>query len=95
MFNSKYNKVYSDPDFFAYRLGVFAMNYKKIKSHPMNSTYTLGINKFADMTAAEFKKSHLGLKPKTGSAPNMHMNNGFTASAVNWTAEGKVSAVKD
>lgn len=46
-----------------YRYSVFVKNMKKIKTHnKKNSTYKLGINKFADLTWEEFQKAYL-LKP--------------------------------
>ena len=43
------------------RFGVFSANLRRIKSHNEEPeiTYTLGIDKFADMSDEEFKRVHL------------------------------------
>jgi hypothetical protein len=46
----KFDVKESDPDMEAYKLEVFANNYKTIMAHPKDATYTVAINKFAGLT---------------------------------------------
>lgn len=57
-----YNKSY-DHDSFAPRYRIFKANVNIIDSiNAEGRTYTVAINKFADLTSAEFQKIFLGTK---------------------------------
>jgi hypothetical protein len=98
-FTVKFNKKQGDPDYAAYRLGIFAGNYKMIQAHnAKKSTYTLGINQFADLTHAEFVKTYLGLlptKPMMKHNRKMHVNTGVKAGSIDWVSKGAVTPIKD
>lgn len=67
MFRKKYGKLYSTPDEANYRKTVFAGNFLKIKdSNTQNLTYTLAVNKFADLTPEEMKARYYGLGKMDG-----------------------------
>jgi hypothetical protein len=87
---TQFNKKYSHDSFF-YRYTVFKANMDKIAlANKQNHTYTLGMNKFGDMTHAEFKKTMLGFKNKDNSflrsknthGPHMHIAK--VASSAHW-----------
>ena len=48
---ARFVKTYNTPSEQSYRLKIFAQNLKKIESHNrLNTGYTLGLNKFSDMS---------------------------------------------
>merc|ERR1719253_816750 len=57
-FKQQYNKSYTDLNQEIARLRIFEANLAKIEAHNADSrwTYTLGVNQYADLTAAEFAK---------------------------------------
>uniref|UniRef100_T1KDW8 Peptidase C1A papain C-terminal domain-containing protein n=1 Tax=Tetranychus urticae TaxID=32264 RepID=T1KDW8_TETUR len=60
-------------------------------------TYRLGVKKFSDLTAEEFKANHLGFKPARRPAPLVH-NVNYTVkvpASVDWRTKGIVSEVKN
>jgi len=62
---AKYGKSYGTKAEYDYRFKIFSNSYHRIMRHNMQngeSGHTLGINAFADLTAAEFKKL-TGYKP--------------------------------
>lgn len=105
----EYGKTYSSEQEKQYRHGVFKDNYDYITQHNSkgNSTYTLSLNAFADLTHHEFKAQYLGL---AGSANNLiRLNRGSSSSfgtsdvfddrdipsSVDWRTKGAVTNVKD
>ena len=60
-FEKDFGKLYSSERERWERFGVFSANLRRIKSHngQPGITYTVGINKFADMSDEEFKLVHL------------------------------------
>jgi C1A family cysteine protease len=94
--STKFGRKYSEPDFAAYRLGVFYQNYQTIANHPATATYTLGQNQFMDLTNEEFKATYLGLMPKKSVATEVFSEESeVLASSINWNTKGKVTGVKD
>ena len=91
----KYNVKMASPEEEKYRLAVFTENYEKIQNHPASSSYKLGENQFMIITKQEFKAIHLGLKGDKPKAEKLHLNNGVTASDVDWRKKGAVNPVKD
>jgi C1A family cysteine protease len=92
-----HTKNYSSPAELAYRLSVFYNNYKNIKAHnESNATYTMGLNRFADMTVKEFETKMTGYRfsarPKT--YHSMASENGNPGS-IDWVSKGAVNAVQN
>jgi len=60
-FIAQHSKTYSTEEFFS-RYNTFKANLDRVRAHnsDANNTFKLGINSFADMTAAEFKATKLG-----------------------------------
>lgn len=100
-FLKKENKKYSSVEEYMARFQIFKNNYIKMENFSVDSqrTYSVGINKFADMTPQEFRRTYLNLninllnvlKAKSegltfsDEAPESH----------DWRKEGAVGPVKD
>ena len=93
-----YGKQYNTMEETEYRFKIFVQTYKMINEHNANpdSTSTLGINQFADLTDEEFQRLYLS-KPRSSNEPatspikpppNPDLN-------INWVERGKVTKVKD
>jgi C1A family cysteine protease len=81
-----------------YRFSVFSENYATIMyRNTLNRTFTLGLNKFADLTNEEFVSSHLsGYKPQL---EKHYLRKSLPIKAlpneVDWVAKGAVTPVKN
>eukprot|EP00658_Telonema_sp_P-2_P053013 TRINITY_DN413_c0_g2_i7.p1 TRINITY_DN413_c0_g2~~TRINITY_DN413_c0_g2_i7.p1 ORF type:complete len:341 (-),score=104.01 TRINITY_DN413_c0_g2_i7:313-1335(-) len=82
------------------RFIVFKDNVNFIAHHNQNLAgdlgYTVEINRFADLTNAEFREQHLGLHPIP--APGLEieiLNENATAASVDWSTQGAVTPVKN
>lgn len=96
---SKFHKSYASKDEYNERFQVFSANYHKIMSHNMMNAaklgYTMSINKFADMTEAEFKKM-LGYRPNLRKTPrNVTLLPAANADSVDWRQQNAVTEVKN
>eukprot|EP01114_Cavostelium_apophysatum_P004539 TRINITY_DN1482_c0_g1_i1.p1 TRINITY_DN1482_c0_g1~~TRINITY_DN1482_c0_g1_i1.p1 ORF type:complete len:331 (+),score=94.98 TRINITY_DN1482_c0_g1_i1:64-1056(+) len=97
-FVRKYNKVYNN-DEFNYRFKIFRSNLDFIEQHnAKNLSFTVGINKFADMSSQEFVKFYNGLDVKVDQASLVDEP---TTSLVglpdkwDWNSKGAVTHVKN
>jgi cathepsin L len=93
---SQHNKVYTHDQFF-HRFQVFKANLDAISSHNAgNASWTQAMNKFGDLTRAEFLKTHTGLKGakvhKHHAAKKVHLD---PVTPFNWNDKGAVTPVKD
>jgi len=93
---SQHNKVYTHDQFF-HRFQVFKANLDAITLHNAgNSSWTQAMNKFGDMTRAEFLAAHTGLK---GMKPHHRAGSERPAPAdptpFDWNDKGAVTPVKD
>ena len=78
-----------------YRISVFDANVKKIYEHNTHSnTWTMEINKFADLTATEFKRLYTRPYTRVNNTLWIPPASALPAS-VDWTTEGAVTPVKD
>jgi C1A family cysteine protease len=81
-FQSRYNKIYSNPGEYNHRLQVFATNVKKAQLLAAANPQTqFGVTKFMDMTPGEFKSTVLMSNP-----PPLNKNGPVWKSKVNATA---------
>lgn len=66
-------------------------------AHPANSTSKVGINKFADLTDAEWKKmlGYKGTQKKNASISDLNPIQKDLADSVDWREKGAVTPVKD
>ncbi|XP_074596137.1 cathepsin L-like peptidase [Brevipalpus obovatus] len=107
-FKATYNKVYSNAEEEAERYQVFIENLEKINKHNEEARkglhrYTLGVNKFADLSAEEFnqiaKCSGGGSVRKnlrnSIEIPKRSVNVSALPTSIDWRTKGIVSSVKD
>ena len=104
-FVQTYGKNYSDNEL-EYRYNVFSDNYQKINDHnSAGHSWTMAINKFADLTADEFKSQHVCYNGRGNSNGLFGVNRlrfdevseGLDAlpEEFDWVAKGAVTGVKD
>jgi C1A family cysteine protease len=93
---AKYGKSYGTKAEFEFRSAQFKQTLSKIAAlNEENETSTHSINKFADFTAAEWKKM-LGFKPTQAQKKNATvLSEENLADEVNWVTKGAVTPVKD
>jgi len=92
-------KSYAPEEFF-YRYNVFKANMDFVEIHnSANHTYTVGLNKFADLTSGEFKLIFNGVRPelargaKIPSLQDMPQN--YPSGSLDWRTKNVVTPVKD
>lgn len=99
LFKTQYKKAYINQSEHNFRLATFHTNFNAVEAHNakrLGSTH--GINKFADLTKAEFKKQYLGYKkPKANHyrAPKNTVSRNVTHENKDWRGTAAVSPVKD
>ena len=101
-FQQQFEKIYSSLEESKVRFETFKDNLRFIESHNINanSTFTLGVNKFSDLTNAEFK-AYVGkgvIKPNLsfGLKCDDYVSSGYVASdELDYRLEGRVTVVKD
>ncbi|KAK9271068.1 hypothetical protein L1049_026657 [Liquidambar formosana] len=103
----EHGKTYSSQEEKQYRLRVFEDNLAFVTQHNAagnNSSYTLSLNGFADLTHHEFKASRLGLSAAAAAdtidfdrrRPLLELDDvGEIPSSVDWRKDGAVTHVKD
>jgi C1A family cysteine protease len=91
------DKTYQHEEFF-HRFNTFKANLDLInESNAANKSYTLTVNKFADLNTVEFGNTFCGYKPalRTNAPVVASEETGFIGAAVNWVTAGAVTPVKD
>jgi len=97
-FSYQYKKKYSNKEESEQRFQIFKNKLDKIDAHnAQKKKFTMGINKFSDLTPLEFKEMYLGFKPKNAvSRPTQaEPRFGSLPDSVDWRDKNAVSEVKD
>lgn len=95
-----HGKTYPSEEERLRRLKVFEDNYEFVSQHNVgNSSYSLSLNAFADLTHHEFKSSRLGLAAASANLIRSSIEEPVLdleiPSSVDWRKEGAVTNVKD
>lgn len=104
--SKQHGKTYSSEEEKHYRFKVFQDNYAFVSQHNQmgNSSYTLSLNAFADLTHHEFKTTRLGFSPSSllrfkfnHIEDQQFDDNGVleAPSEIDWRKSGAVTSVKD
>jgi len=103
-FQAEYQKTYATEAEAAQRFDVFRENVAMILEHQLhaNRTFDMAVNGFADLSADEFRTARNGyrpvVRPYVAALNTRHFDEATLrslSSSVNWTAQGKVTPVKD
>jgi len=96
----QYDKSYTPEEFF-YRYNTFKVNYDYVEKHNAgNYTWSVELNKFADLSTGEFKNIYLGYKPELRrDARHITLNDvkvgAYPSGSLDWVAKGAVTGIKD
>lgn len=101
-FKTRYNKVYRTKTEHGLRFRTFAKNLDFINKHNEEAargehTFTVGINKYADLTNEEYRETLLGMNVQKEPVFQMKkaLSKTAVADSVDWRKEGYVTGVKD
>jgi cathepsin L len=90
-----YNKQYNSSEFWT-RYSIYENNTNYIGTHN-NTNYTLGVNRYTDMSRAEFRSIYFKktIRPHSRVVTQKLLKNTSHPDAVDWRANGWVTNVKD
>jgi len=99
-FKVKFERSYSSVEEHDLRRSIFADNLRLIESHNLEHalglhTYTLGVNRFADLTNDEFRRQFNGFKSLQGEDGQVHQVSGSVPDSMDWRDHGLVTPVKN
>jgi C1A family cysteine protease len=96
----EYNMKFDAGEFFT-RYNIFKGNMDFVEAHnAQNLTYTVELNKFSHLSSGEFKNIYLGFKPELRQAQKLMSlfstaPSAYPSGALDWSAKGAVTGVKD
>lgn len=101
--NEHQNKTYATVEEKDARFRVFANNYLRMENQAINNddaTYTIAMNKFADLSPKEFKRTYANLKISVSDYSKKTQDtgvksNGEVPSHYDWTTKGVATKAKD
>jgi cathepsin L len=98
---TKFEKNYAAEEFFR-RYDTFKANMDFVEAHnSQNLSWTVELNKFADLTRGEFKALYLGYKPELRLTPKKTLGDlavqvgAYPSGSLDWSQKGAVTGVKD
>jgi len=98
---SKFEKNYASEEFFT-RFEIFKANMDFVETHnAQNLSYSVELNRFADLTKGEFKRLYLGFAPDIRMTPKKTLSLGdvqvgaYPSGSLDWSQKGAVTGVKD
>jgi len=99
-FQERFSKKYESIQELENRFQIFRSNVRNIIIHnlDMNQNFTMGINRFTDLTPQEFKEQYVGgLKVEVGSygCKTFSSNAEGAPLSIDWRTKGAVTSVKD
>jgi C1A family cysteine protease len=96
-FVQRYGKTYSSVEELSARFSIFKNWLNHIESHNAraDSTYSLGINQFADHTVQELESRHLGPPPQHRMRNYAYRASDPAVTAIDWRSKGCVNAVRN
>lgn len=95
---SKFGKSYGTKEEYEFRLEQFRKSLQKVREHNSRNdvTYSLGINKFSDITHEEYKRMLGFRKPQGLRRSSIRiLDTSEGAESVDWRSQGAVNNVKD
>jgi len=97
---SKNGKVYASKSEIALRRSIFAAAQQKIKAHNAEGhSWSMGLNKFADLTAEEFKALYAsGYRAQEKRSKNVNLSllhSNANPASVDWSTKGAVTPIKN
>jgi KDEL-tailed cysteine endopeptidase len=97
-YTTLYGKSYGTKEEFDFRSTLFkkTLDFIRTENSRIENTFTVGVNKFADWTPAEYKRL-LGYKPAAKKEPVSYFNETNIAipTSVDWRTSGDVNEVQD
>jgi len=98
-FMKQYSKAYSHEQFSS-RYNQFKNNVETIRLHNTlaNSSFTMGLNEFADLSFDEFKAKYFGyehVEHEYSRARNAHREVGAAPTSIDWRTSNAVTPIKD
>lgn len=97
-FVQQHAKKYATDEFFD-RYNIFKANLNFIHHHnKLNNSYTVAMNKFGDLTNAEYRANYLGYKHirrEYARSQNVKILTNPTAASLDWRSKNAVTPVKD
>ena len=95
LYIAEFKKSYSSEDEYHIRLKLFERSLRIIEDHnSRNLSYTLGVNRFADLTKEEYKK-FLGYRPRGEKHYQEAQLDSNIKDAIDWRKSKKVNGVRD
>jgi cathepsin F len=103
-FKTQYGKVYETPELEALRFDYFLENMKRAEElNEENGEPAYGVTPFMDLSSAEFRRTYLGFRPRTGQDAIDRLSYPVQQSPVDvqsvasfdWRPKGAVTPVKD
>lgn len=96
-FMDRHGKVYASSEEYETRFKIFRDNSAYIRVfNSLGNSWTLGVNKFADLSFAEFKRLYTsGNFVKSERTESVYLDELGIPSAIDWTTKGAVTPVKN